>query len=108
MHGHYEIRRLFYLSLVGHFFSGRDTTRKNGFNEGLFLHYLGLKPPLSHLPKVVVSPAKPSMGNVFPRVFLNLRKSLSKLLLNTMGLRTSVKYHGFQNLRKIPWVSKPH
>jgi len=69
------------------------TTRKNGFNEGLFLHYLGLKPPLSHLPRVVVSPAKPSMGNVFPRVFLNLRKSLSK-------------YHGFQNLRKIPWVSK--
>jgi len=63
-------------------------------NQGLFLHYPGLKPPLSHLPRVVVSPAKPSLGNVFPKVFLNLRKSLSK-------------YHGFQNLRKIPWVSKP-
>jgi len=24
-----------------------------------------------------------------------------------MGLRTSVKYHGFQNLHKTPWVSKP-
>jgi len=84
-----------------------NTTRKNGFNEGLFLHYPGLKPPLSHLPRVVVPPAKPSLGNVFPMVFLNLRKNLSKLLLNTMGLRTSVKYHGFQNLRKIPWVSKP-
>jgi len=56
-----------------------DTTRKNGFNEGLFLHYLGLKPPLSHFLRVVVSPAKPSLGNVFPRVFLNLRKSLSKI-----------------------------
>jgi len=39
--------------------------------------------------------------------FLNLRKSLSEPLLNTMGFRTSIKYRGFQNLRKIPWVSKP-
>jgi len=69
------------------------TTRKNGFNGGLFLHYLGLKPLLSHLSRVAI-----------PRGFLNLRKSLSEPLLNTMGLRTSVKYHWFQNLCKIPWV----
>jgi len=44
---------------------------------------------------------------VFPSVLLNLEKSLSESLLNIMGLIVSVKYHGFQNLRKIPWVSKP-
>jgi len=74
---------------------------------GFFLHYSGLKPLLSHLPRVAVSLAKPSLRNVFPRGFLNLRKSLSEPLLNTMGLRISVKYHVFQNLRKITWVSKP-
>jgi len=41
------------------------TARKNGFNGSLFLHCLGLKPPLSHLPRVAISPAKPSLGNVF-------------------------------------------
>jgi len=46
---------------------------------------------------------KPSLGNVFLRIFLNLRK-ISEPLLNTMGLRTFVKYHGFKNLHKIPWV----
>jgi len=64
----------------------------------LFLNYSELKSLLSHLPIVAVSPAKPFLGNMFPRVSLNLRKSLSKLLLNTTGLRTSVKYHGFKNL----------
>ena len=66
-----------------------------------------IKPLLSHLPKVAVSPTKSFLGNVFPKVFLNIRKSLSEPLLNTMGLRTSIKYYGFQNLYKIPWVSKP-
>ena len=83
------------------------TTTKDGFNMGLFLHYLGLKPLLSHLPMVTVSPAKPSLGKVFSGVFLNLGKSLSEPLLNTISLRTFVKYHGFQNLCKIPWVSNP-
>jgi len=27
-----------------------------------------------------------------------------KTSLNTMGLKISVKYHKFKNLRKIPWV----
>jgi len=45
------------------------TTRKNGFNEGLFLHYLGLKPPLSHLPRVVVSPLNHLWGMCSPGFF---------------------------------------
>jgi len=49
----------------------------------------------------------------FPEVFLNLRKSQSEPLLNTMDLRISIKYYRlktsikclrFKNLRKIPWV----
>jgi len=63
---------------------------------GLFLHYPGLKPLLSHLFRVAVSPAKSSLRKMFPRVFLNLRKNLSEPLLNIMGLRTFVKYHGFK------------
>ena len=69
---------IFYLCI---FFSSawkaKLTTRKNGFNEGLFLHYQRLKLPLSGLPWVAVSLAKPSLGKVFPRVFLNPRKRLS-------------------------------
>jgi len=52
--------------------------------------------------RVVVSPAKPSLRNVFLGVLLNLKKSLPELMLNTMNLRTFVKYHGFQNPHKIP------
>ena len=73
----------------------KSTTRKYDFNESLFSHYSRLKPLLSHLSRVAVSHAKPSPGFFF----LNLKKSLSKPLLNTIGLRTSVKYHRFQNLR---------
>jgi len=40
---------------------------------------------------IVVSPAKPSLGKVFPNKNLNIRKNLSESLLNTMGLKTSVK-----------------
>ena len=35
--------------------------RKNDFKGSLFSHYLGLKPLLICLPRVVVSPTKPSM-----------------------------------------------
>jgi len=69
------------------------TTRKNDFNGGLFLYYLGLKLLLSHLPRVVVFPAIPSLWNMFPGVFLNLREN---------SFRTPVKYHEFKNLCKIP------
>jgi len=73
----------------------------------MWRYFPWLKPLLNYLSKVAVSPAKSSMGKVFPGVFVNLKKSHLEPLLITIGLRTSVKYHGFQNLRKIPWVSKP-
>jgi len=69
---------------------------------GLFLYYSWLKSLLSYLLIVVVSLAKLSLVNMFSRVFLNIRKSLPEPLLNIMGLRTSVKYHRFQNPHKIP------
>jgi len=68
-------------------------TEKNEFKGDLFLHYSCLKPLLSHLSRVAVFPPKPFLGNVFPGVLLNLRKSLSEPLF--MGLRTSVKYYEF-------------
>jgi len=68
---------------------------------GLFLYYSGLKSLLSYLHRVVVFPTKSFMGNMFLDVFLNFRKSHSEPLLNIVGLRTSVKYHEFQNFRKM-------
>jgi len=50
------------------------TTRKNGFNEGLFLHYSRLKPPLSYLFEVSISFAKPSLKNMFARIPGNINQ----------------------------------
>jgi len=77
--------------------------KKKYFNEV----YFTLLESKTHLSNVAVFSTKPSLKNVFLGVFLNLWKSLSKLLLNTMGFKTSIKYYRFQNFRKIPWVSKP-
>jgi len=77
------------------------TTRKNIFNGGLFLHYLGLKPLLSSLPGVSISPAKPSLENVLAMVFTNPRKhqSITEVfypLVFNIGFKISVKFCGFK------------
>jgi len=64
------------------------TTRKNIFNGGLFLHYPGLKPLLSSLPGVSISPAKPSLENVLARVFKNPRKP-QEVPINNEGFWSS-------------------
>ena len=91
-----------FLAHFGHFLE-TYTTRKNIFNGGLFLHYPGLKPLLSSLPGVSISPAKPSLENVLARVFTNPRKhqSITEVfypLVFNIGFKTSVKFCGF----KIP------
>ena len=77
------------------------TRTKNIFNGGLFLHYPGLKPLLSSLPGVSISPAKPSLENVLVGVFTNPRKhqSITKgfyPLVFNIGFKTSVKFCGFK------------
>jgi len=65
------------------------------FLTGVYFYIIQVKISIK-LFTLAVSLSKPSLGNVFPEVFLNLRKSLSEPLLNTIGLRTSVKYHGLK------------
>ena len=74
---------------------------KINFNRCLFLYYLGLKLLSSRLSRVAVSPDKSSIKNMFSEICLNFKKNLSEVVLNTMSLRTSIKYYGFQNLHKI-------
>jgi len=82
-------------------FVKKFTTRKNIFNGGLFLHYPGLKPLLSSLPGVSISPAKPSLENVLAGIFTNPRKhqSITEVfypLVFNIGFKTSVKFYGFK------------
>jgi len=83
------------------FHSSITTKRKNGFNEGLFLHYPGLKPLLSSLPGVYIFPAKPSLENVLIGDFTNPGKhqSIKEVfypLVFNRGFKTSVKFCGFK------------
>jgi len=89
------------LSFSGFHRHGGVTTRKNIFNGGLFLHYPGLKPLLSSLLGVSISPAKPSLENVLARVFTNPGKhqSITEVfypLVFNIGFKTSVKFYGFK------------